>query len=137
MQSSTSRGGARLLLDTAATTPPPSSTSTLDPLEDDFVSPTTAPLLLSTATAARWRRREGSKDLGNKDKNRNRAKSELVHIKVVEIAHMEEEHGVDVSWLHRPNKGNIYRACGRKFDYMLRIIQIFATITSIPNPRRM
>jgi hypothetical protein len=77
------------------------------------------PLLLNTASAARGRRRDGgvssNNNNNNGDKNflnivnpnprpRNRphrAASELV----LNVAVMEEVHGVDVSWLHHTNKG--------------------------------
>ena len=65
------------------------------------------PLLLQTASAARWRRRENNLSNSNSDiaKLRERANSELI----LRVAVMEEVHGVDVSWLHHPNKGAIDR----------------------------
>lgn len=74
-------------------------------------NPATAPLLFSTASAARWRRKGGS--LSNIDVNQHqhskpaksnpRHRAASVHVRPIEG--MEEVHGVDVSWLHRPNKG--------------------------------
>jgi len=61
-------------------------------------------ILLNTASAARWRRREKypidsrKSELGEL---RGRSNSELV----LQVKVMEEVHGVDVSWLHHPNKG--------------------------------
>ena len=70
------------------------------------------PLLANTASAARWRRRgdslAGNSGASNVNKqhyrerdSRKRDSKDLV----LKVAVMEEVHGVDVSWLHRPNKG--------------------------------
>jgi hypothetical protein len=63
--------------------------------------PELSPLIIQTASAARWRRRENNLSNSNFDKFRGRANSELV----LQVAVMEEVHGVDVSWLHHSNKG--------------------------------
>ncbi|KAK3722392.1 Microtubules assembly and stabilization protein [Vermiconidia calcicola] len=59
------------------------------------------PLLLHTASSARWRRRENNIRNTNSSNPsiRARAASDLV----LKVAVMEEVHGVDVSWLHHPN----------------------------------
>lgn len=70
-------------------------------------------LLLSTASAARWRRNETNPH------NRRKPQIERLHVRanselVLQVKVMEEVHGVDVSWLHHPNKGiERYRAVSR------------------------
>ncbi|KAK5170445.1 Microtubules assembly and stabilization protein [Saxophila tyrrhenica] len=64
-------------------------------------------LLLDTASAARWRRQEAKPSNSRNStlaKLHSRANSELV----LQVKVMEEVHGVDVSWLHHPNKGIQY-----------------------------
>ena len=57
------------------------------------------PLLLTTASEARWRRR---KNLSNSNiEGQKRVSRDLV----LKVSVMEEVHGVDVSWLHRPKQG--------------------------------
>lgn len=108
----------------AAATPPPPQSNLLNRRGESNNQGLT-PLLLSTASAARGRRRDGSVSKGNtsthndstKHKQHNqipirnrphRAASDLV----LNVAVMEEVHGVDVSWLHHPSKGmeTAYRA---------------------------
>lgn len=89
------------ILDTSSTPPNKSASATLDPA--------TAPLLLNKASAARWRRKGGG--LNNIDVDVNQGPGKTSHQRTasglfVPVAGMEQVHGVDVSWLHKPNKGN-------------------------------
>ena len=91
-------GGCLLDITHLATAPSP----TLHERSQSIDDPATAHLLLDTASAAKWRRGEGSP--GNSDQPR-RIKPALSDNLVLKVAVMEEVHGVDVSWLHRPHKG--------------------------------
>ena len=76
------------------------------------------PLLLNTASAARGRRRDGGVS-GNNENGGDKASLNIVNPKprprnrphraaselALNVAAMEEVHGVDVSWLHHTNKG--------------------------------
>ena len=75
-----------------------------------LVNPATGSQISDIVEAARWRRKSGSLEnirqevLGRRDQtSRHRALSDLP----LPIGIMEEVHGVDVSWLHKPNKGKI------------------------------
>ena len=96
-----STGGC--LLDTA--TPPPREPSLHD--RRGVSNQSLTPLLLSTASAARCRRRPES-NTNNSQRNRpHRAASDFLQhpVRKYSVAAMEEVHGVDVSWLHHPHKG--------------------------------
>ncbi len=73
------------------------------------------PLLVQTASAARWRRREDKQSNNKLDKYRGRSNSELV----VQVK-MEDVHGVDVSWLHHTNKGRPY-GCTHSYELALML----------------
>lgn len=107
-------------------------------------NPTTAPLLFSTASAARWRRKGGSLNNINVNQHQNLqpTKSNPRHraasVQARPIEGMEEVHGVDVSWLHRPNKGahvlNLppYTCCNADIVY-----QTTDRTNGTPSPPRM
>jgi hypothetical protein len=78
-------------------TPPDTPSASLEAQSDQA-------LLLNTASAAQWRRRDNhpiNSRNATLQKLRGRSNSELV----LQVKVMEEVHGVDVSWLHHPNKG--------------------------------
>lgn len=105
-------GGCLLDTNYVATTPPQLQPALHDRRGISDLSLT--PLLLNTASAARSRRWEGNSGSTQRHNRTHRAASDLV----LKVAVMEEVHGVDVSWLHHPNKrmrkvsmegnGNIY-----------------------------
>jgi len=74
----------------------------------ELVNPATESQISDIVDAIRWRRKSGSLEnirqevLQSRNKtSRHRASSDLP----LPIGIMEEVHGVDVSWLHKPNKG--------------------------------
>ena len=98
LQPCCSSGGCLLDSNFVATTPPPSGPQPALHDRRGISQQSLSPLLLNTASAARSRRWEGN---NQRNKNRpHRAASDLV----LKVAVMEEVHGVDVSWLHHPNK---------------------------------
>lgn len=58
------------------------------------------PLLIQTASTAQRRRKGSSVDI-----KKAAPKEPVAEKRVRPISGMEEVHGVDVSWLHKPNKG--------------------------------
>ena len=98
---SLSRGGQLLVTDLESAFAVPASDS-YSTAASTPLSPSSAPLLLNSASAARWRRKESQHKVPlAREIKRSASDVEL------KADRMEELHGVDVSWLHRPNKGNM------------------------------
>lgn len=93
----------------------------------ELINPATGSQISDIVEAARWRRKSGSLEnirqevLGRTDRtSRHRASSDLP----LPIGIMEEVHGVDVSWLHKPNKGKICFARSGQIRGTLNMRQI-------------
>ena len=92
--------------------PRPSPTSTphtTEPGQEEGGKYDFAPLIFSTASAAQWRRRGIS--LGSSSRQKQHLRDNSGNRRyvspqdlVLRVAVMEEVHGVDVSWLHKPTK---------------------------------